>query len=474
MRSKKAIFYLFRVINLITVYDRFKAISYCIGFAVGFLGFHLFMLQAQTPNKDRSQQLEQKVIYLLEQAPLVDGHNDLPDRIRNQFENHLNRIDLARNTKEIKIGFGERGGIPFQTDIPRLRQGHIGGVFFAAYIPPEIRGTAAVPYLFEQIDMIQRIATDYSNHFALALSAADVVRIHKSGKIAMLIGIENGEAIDSSLAVLRQAFNCGARYLTLTHAKTTDWADACDWAAFSSNQAVHGGLTPFGHEVIREMNRLGMMVDVSHVSDQTAIDALKTSVAPVIFSHSCVRALCHHQRNVPDNILRLLKENGGLIMLNFLPYFISEELRIAETPADLEWKRLSDLYPNDPKRAEREYYAWASAQTFPKATISQLADQIDHIRQVAGIDHIGIGSDFDGADETTVGLEDVSDFPKLFVELLDRNYSSEDIIKIAGGNILRVMRSVEQAAKRIQRQRSASEALIKELDGPIPAKQEIR
>lgn len=272
--------------------------------------------------------------------------------------------------------------------------------------------------------------------------------------------------------MLRQAFNCGARYLTLTHVKTTDWADASDWDAYFTNQAIHGGLTPFGREVVREMNRLGMMVDLSHVSDGTAIDALKTSAAPVIFSHSCARALCNHPRNVPDDILRLLKENDGIIMVNFYPMFVSEEVRIAFIPADLEWKRLSDLYPNDQKRAEKEYYAWFGRQTFPKATISQLADHIDHIRKVAGIDHIGIGSDFEGTEDEPIGLEDVSGYPKLFIELLNRNYSSEDIVKIAGGNILRVMRSVEQVAKRLQRQRPASEALIKELDGSMPTKQE--
>jgi membrane dipeptidase len=434
--------------------------------AISLVGLPPNMLNAKTQDGDRSPQLEQKAIRLLEKAPLVDGHNDLAEKIRAQYGNHLSKIDISRSTKDI------RTVAPFQTDIPRLRQGHVGGVFFAAFVPPEIQGTAGVPYLFEQIDVIRRIATDYSNDFALALTASDVERVHKSGKIAILIGIENGAAIDNSLAVLRQAFNCGARYLTLTHGRTTDWADASNWDAYSTNQGIHGGLSPFGREVVREMNRLGMMVDLSHVSDSTAIGALKTSVAPVIFSHSCARALCNHPRNVPDDILLLLKENDGVIMLCFYPQFISEEVRIGFIPADLEWNRLSNLYANDPKRAEDEYYAWYSHRLFPKATISQLADQIDHIKKVAGIDHIGIGSDFEGIEDTPIGLEDVSDYPKLFIELMKRNYSSEEIMKIAGGNVLRVMRSVEQVASQLQRERPASEALIEELDGPKPPKQQ--
>lgn len=434
--------------------------------AISLAGLPPHMLNAKTQDGDRAKRLEQKALSLLEKAPLVDGHNDLAEKIRAQYGNHLSKIDISRSTKDI------RTVAPFQTDIPRLRQGHVGGVFFAAFVPPEIQGAAAVTYLFEQIDVIRRIATDYPNDFAFALTAADVERVHKSGKIAILIGIENGAAIDNSLAVLRQAFGCGARYMTLTHGKTIDWADASNWGAYSMDQAIHGGLTPFGREVVGEMNRLGMMVDLSHVSDSTAIDALKTSAAPVIFSHSCARALCNHPRNVPDDILRLLKANDGIIMLSFYPQFISEEVRIGFMPADMEWNRLSNLYPNDPKRAENEYYAWYGRQIFPKATISQLADHIDHVRKVAGIDHIGIGADFEGIEDTPIGLEDVSGYPELFVELLKRNYSSEDIVKIAGGNILRVMRSVEQVAKGLQRQRPASEALIKELDGLNPRKQQ--
>ena len=404
-----------------------------------------------------SQELERKAICLLEEAPLLDGHNDLPDRIRTRFQNHLDRIDIAKSTKEVNRG------IPLQTDIPRLRQGHVGGVFFAAFVPPGL-GPAAVPYLFEQIDLIRRLAARHPDAFGVALTAADIRRIRKSGRIAVLIGIENGDAIGNSLAVLRQAFACGARYLTLTHVTSTDWADAGDSDPATPGQARHGGLTSFGREVVKEMNRLGMIVDVSHVSDATAVDALRTSEAPIIFSHSSARALCHSPRNVPDDILRLLKTNDGMIMVNFYSAFISEEVRIAYLPTDIEWNRLRDLYPDDLKRADSEYSAWFARQHFPRATISQVVDHIDHIRNIAGIDHVGLGSDFDGAEDTVVGLDDVSGYPALIAELLLRGYEPKDIIKIAGGNILRVMRSVEEVAQRVQRVRPASEARIEDLD----------
>lgn len=433
-------------------------------FLIAIVVLPITILHAQTATAVQTQSAREKALRLLSETPLVDGHIDLPDKIQEYYGNRLDRIDLASDLGKIALD------MPFQTDILRLRRGHAGGVFFVAYVGYE--EPDPVPKLFEQIDLIRRMVDRYPKDFALALTVDDVVRIHGSGKIAVLIGMENGYGIGNSLAVLRQTYSCGARYLTLTHVKTIDWADASDWGAFFTNQSLHDGLTPFGKEVVREMNRLGMMVDLSHVSDKTARDALACSEAPVIFSHSSARTLCNHPRNVPDDILRLLKKNDGIIMLNFTSYFISEEVRLANIPADAEWKRLHDLYPEDKKKAEHEYYAWASKRAFPKATISQVADHVDHIRKVAGLEHVGIGSDFDGTDDTAVGLEDVSGYPELIVELLRRNYSTADVAKVAGGNLLRVMRSVERISSRLQQQRPASEALISELDKQESVKHE--
>jgi membrane dipeptidase len=436
--------------------DALLAICAFVMLLISLFALPINSLHAQTTTAAQTQSAREKALRLLSETPLVDGHIDLPNKIQEYYGNRLDRVDLASDLGKIALA------MPFQTDIPRLRRGHAGGVFFVAYVGYEEPNP--VPALFEQIDLIRRMVDRYPKDFALALTADDVMRIHRSGKIAVLIGMENGYGIGNSLAVLRQAYQCGARYLTLTHVKTIGWADASDWDAFFTNQSLHDGLTPFGNEVVREMNRLGMMVDLSHVSDKTALDALKCSEAPVMFSHSSARALCNHPRNVPDDILRLLKKNDGIIMLNFTSYFISEEVRIANIPADVEWKRLSNLYPGDRKRLENEYTAWAASRKFPKATISQLADHVDHIRKVAGIEHVGIGSDFDGTDDTPVGLENVSGYPELIIELLRRNYSPADIAKVASGNILRVMRSVECISLRLKQQRPASEALISELD----------
>lgn len=433
-------------------------------FLIAIVTLPINSLHAQTTTAVQTQSAREKALRLLSKTPLVDGHIDLPNKIQENYGNRLDRVDLAGDLGKIALA------MPFQTDIPRLRRGHAGGVFFVAYV--SYKEPNPIPALFEQIDLIRRMVARYSKDFTLALTADDVGRIHRSGKIAVLIGMENGYGIGNSLAVLRQAYNCGARYLTLTHLKTIDWADASDWDLFFTNQSLHGGLTAFGEEVVREMNRLGMMVDLSHVSDKTARDALACSEAPAIFSHSSARAICNHPRNVPDDILRLLKKNDGIIMLNFTSYFISEEVRIANIPADVEWKRLHDLYPEDKKKAEHEYYAWASKRVFPKATISHVVDHVDHIRKVAGIDHVGIGSDFDGTDDTPIGLEDVSGYPELIAELLRRNYSSADVAKVAGGNLLRVMSAVEQISSRLKQQRPASEALISELDKQQSVKSE--
>jgi membrane dipeptidase len=392
---------------------------------------------------------------ILAGTPLVDGHNDLAENLLDRFDNHLGAFDLAAGTHTLAH--------PLHTDIPRLRRGAVGGVFFAAFVPPSLEGAAAVPVLFEQIDVIRRMAERYPQAFVLATSAAEVEQVHSSGRIATLIGIENGQAIGNSLAVLRQAYGAGARYMTLTHWKSTAWADA------GTDAPRHGGLSSFGREVVREMQRLGMLVDLSHVSDDTMRGALAIAEAPVIFSHSSARALCNHPRNVPDEILRRVTANHGIVMVNFAPSFVSEEVRLAEAPLEAEWTRLDKLHPGDQAKVEEGVRAWRLAHPTPKATLAQVVDHVDHIRRVAGIDHVGLGSDFDGIGETPVGLEDVSCYPALVGELLRRGYSERDVRKVAGENILRVMREAERAAARLQRQRPPSDARIGELDAPPAA-----
>jgi len=404
----------------------------------------------QSPAKEAA--LEAEAVKILTEAPLVDGHNDVPEQLRDRVKDNLDKLNLASDTRRLED--------PMQTDIPRLRAGHVGGQFWSVYVPTSFEGAAAVQVLFEQIDIVHRMAERYPETFAMAYTAADVERIFRSGKIACLIGMEGGHSIGNSLAVLRVAYACGARYLTLTHWNDTDWADA------GTDKGRHGGLTKFGREVVREMNRLGMLVDLSHVSDKTMLDALEVSEAPVIFSHSSARAICNHPRNVPDEIMQKVAAKGGVVMVNFAPGFISEKVRIWEQPVSVEWRRLEKLYPNDEKRAWKELKTWIAQHPGPKATLAQVADHIDHVRAVAGIDHVGLGSDFDGIARTPVGLEDVSKYPALVAELLRRGYSPDDVKKVAGGNILRVMREAEKAAERLRKTRLPSEALIEELDVP--------
>jgi membrane dipeptidase len=398
------------------------------------------------------------VRHILERTPLIDGHNDLAEQFRDRAKNHLDSLDLARDTGQLEP--------PLQTDIPRLRRGGAGGVFFAAYVPFRLQGPAAVAMMFEQMDVIRRVAGRHPETFALATSAAEVARIHHAGKIAALIGVEGGHAIGNSLAVLRQVYQCGARYLTLTHLKSNDWADAAIWPGVGEDSLRHGGLTPFGREVIREMNRLGMLVDLSHTADATMLAALELSEAPVIFSHAGARAVCDHPRNVPDEVLRRVAAGGGIVMVDFVPGFTTNEYRDWDGPAGTEWQRLEKLHPDDDKAVEAEFRVWKAQHPSPRVTLSQVADHIDHIRQVAGIEHVGIGTDFDGSDDFPVGLEDTSCYPALLAELLRRGYSTDEVRKVAGGNILRVMRRAEEVARRLRKTRAPSDALIEELDRP--------
>jgi membrane dipeptidase len=360
------------------------------------------------------------------QVPLIDGHNDYPWALRG--------LDPGRDFSKAEIA----KPVPsLMTDIPRLRQGGVGGQFWSVYVPSTMQGKEAVRATLEQIDIVHRMTKRWPETFEMAYTAADVERSFKAGRIGSLVGMEGGHSIDSSLATLRMMFALGARYMTLTHSANLPWADA------SPGPAVLSGLSTFGEEVIREMNRLGMMVDLSHVSPDTMEDALRVTEAPVIFSHSSARAICNVHRNVPDDVLQLVKKNNGVVMVTFVPSFISQAV------ADY------DARP----AAER------ANLPAPKATLSQVADHIDHIRKVAGIDHIGLGGDFDGITSVVVGLEDVSTYPALSAELLKRGYSDEDVKKIVGLNVLRVMRQVEKVAAGLQKTRQPSTATIEQLDG---------
>lgn len=362
------------------------------------------------------------------QVPMFDGHNDYPWEVREKAGKDASRLDI-------------RGAQPgTMTDIPRLRRGGVGAQFWSVYIPVGLAGAGAVTATLEQIDIVYQMLGRYPDTFELALTADDVERIFKAGKIASLIGLEGGHSIDSSLGALRMFHRLGARYMTLTHSANTPWADS------STDTPEHGGLSPFGEEVVREMNRLGMLVDISHVSPDAMEDALRVSQAPVIFSHSSARALVDVPRNVPDAVLRQLPKNGGVVMVSFVPGFTSAEVAAWDTAQEAERARLAKAAPGNDSAVAAGLQSWAAAHPAPKATLAQVADHIDHVRKVAGIDHVAYGSDFDGISSTPAGLEDVSTFPALTAELLRRGYSDEDVKKVLGLNLLRVMREAEAVA----------------------------
>ncbi len=382
-------------------------------------------------------------------VPLIDGHNDLPWQYRETVERKFSKLDVSKPQPQL------------MTDIARLREGGVGAQFWSVYVPSDFAESGssdAVTATLEQIDVVYELLRLYPQAFEIALTANDVERVFASGKIASLIGMEGGHSIANSLATLRMFHRLGARYMTLTHSRNTSWADS------ATDDPVASGLTEFGREVVREMNWLGMLVDLSHVSPATMHDALDTAAAPVIFSHSSARALCDHRRNVPDDVLKRLPANGGVVMVTFVPSFVSKEVKEHDERRDAEERRLRGLPGATKESVDEALRAWNSANPSPRATLAQVADHIDHIRKVAGIDHLGLGSDFDGISSVPVGLEDVSKFPALTRELVARGYSDEDIQKILGRNLLRVMRSVEETSARLQRERGPSEALIEELD----------
>ena len=379
---------------------------------------------------------------LHKQVPLIDGHNDYPWEVRQRAGRDLDKLDIARPQPAI------------HTDIARLRTGGVGGQFWSVYTPSEYAGQTAVTATLEQIDIVHQMLRKYPDTFELALTAADVERIFKSGKIASLIGMEGGHSIDNSLAALRMFHRLGARYMTLTHSKNTPWADA------ATDAPQHGGLTPFGEQVVREMNWLGMLVDLSHVSPDTMADAIGVSTAPVIFSHSSARAVNDVPRNVPDNVLQMLPKNGGVVMVTFVPGFLSPKVTAWNALETAENARLLQQLPNDEAGRKAGIEAWRKANPVPRATVADIANHIDHIRKVAGIDHIGLGGDFDGITSVPEGMEDVSKYPALTAELLRRGYSDEDVKKILGLNILRVMKAAEAASAKLRKERGPSAMLF--------------
>ena len=377
----------------------------------------------------RARELHKKV-------PLIDGHNDYPWALRENAARDLDKVDISKSQPTI------------MTDIARLKAGGVGGQFWSVYVPAD--QPDPVTATLEQIDIVHRMLRKYPETFELALTADDVERIFKKGKIASLIGMEGGHSIDSSLGALRMFHQLGARYMTLTHSKNTPWADS------ATDTPALNGLSPFGEQVVREMNWLGMLVDLSHVSPDTMKDAIAASEAPVIFSHSSARAVNDVPRNVPDDVLQLLPKNGGVVMVTFVPGFLS--VKVAQHNRERQLVEAANL---ELSKAESKVRmdGWDKEHPAPRATVSDAADHIDHIKKVAGIDHIGLGGDFDGITSVPLGLEDVSKYPALTAELLRRGYKDDEVKKILGLNILRVMRQVEKVSARLQKERAASPML---------------
>ena len=416
--------------------------------------FSVTRAQANDPNMARA-------LKVLRAAPVMDGHNDLPWRIR---EDSLHPMDVE--------AYDLRKKTPGMTDLARLKQGHVGAQFWSIYIPGEPTdgaykskgAVASTPgyarVQLEQIDIARRVIAKYPE-LQSASTSADVRAAMKNGKIASMMGLEGGHAIENSLSLLRQYYDMGARYMTLTHNVTLDWADA------ALDSAKHRGLTPFGREVVREMNRLGMLVDLSHVSPGTMSAALDVTQAPVIFSHSGSRELVNHPRNVPDSILARLPKNGGVVMVPFVNVFVSSAVKADDDSLAAVTAAATKRHPKDSAAVKSEVAAWRAKHPRPTASIAQVADHIDHIRKIAGVDHVGIGSDFDGITENVVGLEDVSKYPALFAELARRGWTDADLAKLSNGNVLRVLAEAEKVSARLKKTLKPSNATIEELDRKI-------
>ncbi|MBO9671033.1 MAG: dipeptidase [Sphingobium sp.] len=393
---------------------------------------------------------------LLATTPLIDGHNDWAETLVGMAGDKRWTMDLTKLDP-----------VAYDTDIERLRQGMVGGQFWSVFVSPNLPGPQQVKATLEQIDLIKSIVRRYPNDFVLARTAGDVIAAKKAGKIASMMGAEGGGQIDESFSVLRAYAALGVGYLTLTHSKTISWADS------ATDNPQHDGLTPFGVEVVRELNRLGMLVDLAHVSEGTMLDAIAASKAPVIFSHSSARAVTDHTRNVPDAVLKKLAENGGVVMVNFAPQYVSDARRIwgaeeGSLNALYNQPPLGGLYIGEPEKAKAAREAWLKAHPKPVVTIAMVADHIDHIAQVAGHDHVGLGGDYDGLAELPQGMSGVESYPALLLELMKRGWTDADIAKLAGGNILRVMAQAEKVATAMQNEQPAT-ATEKALDGEAKA-----
>jgi membrane dipeptidase len=387
---------------------------------------------------------------ILATTPLIDGHNDLAWEIR----------AYAKAPRDV-AAYDLRTRTPGQTDLARLAEGKVGAQFWSVYVPGEIKeGYARVQ--LDQIDIARQVIARYPDRLALALTADDIVREFRRGRVASLLGMEGGHVLENSLGTLRAYYDLGARYLTLTHNVTLDWADT------QAEPGRHRGLTRFGEEVVREMNRLGMLVDLSHTSVETMEDALRVSEAPVIFSHSSARALTDVARNVPDAILKRMPANGGVVMVTFVPGFVSKEVYDAYVAREARVKeRIASI--KDEAESKRVRKEMETAEPLPRATLAQVADHVEHVRKVAGPDHVGLGGDFDGMGEGPLGLEDVSKYPDLFAELIRRGWSDQDLRKLAGENLLRALRQAEAVSRRLRAARPPSTATIESLDGAAAA-----
>jgi membrane dipeptidase len=377
-----------------------------------------------------------RIARVLKATPLIDGHNDWPEALAEKAKDKRWTMDLTRLDPAT-----------YHTDIARLRAGGVGGQFWSVWVSADLPQVQQVKDTLDQIGMVHALAERYPRDFAMVTTAAEMRAAHKAGRIGSLIGVEGGGQIDGSMAVLRAYRALGAAYLTLTHSRTTDWADS------ATDNPRHDGLTPFGEDVVRELNRLGMLVDLSHVSEATMLDALRVTKAPVIFSHSNARALCDTPRNVSDAVLQQVAANGGVVMVNFAAQYVSEARRVWGADRSAEIARYNappfgGLYIGDPAGAAKALAAWEVAHPEPVATIAQVADHIDHIVKVAGHDHVGIGSDFDGVGDLPAGLSGVETYPALLAELMRRGWSDADVAKLVGGNMLRVMAAAETVAQK--------------------------
>jgi membrane dipeptidase len=390
---------------------------------------------------------------LLTRHPILDGHNDLPWTLRVADDVDLDSTDLDHAVATI------------QTDWPRMAAGGVGAQFWSVYVSADLVGETAVTTTLEQIDLVHELIRRYPGTLELALTADDVERIIAAGKVASLIGAEGGHSIGSSLGTLRALYALGVRYMTLTHNRSLPWADS------ATDDPVSGGLSPFGREVVREMQRLGMLVDLSHVSPDTMRDALDTAEGPLIFSHSSALAICDHPRNVPDEILARLPANGGTCMVNFVPAFVSQACRDWERGFAEDAKQRGFDFKNVPGRGQAKELRqeWIAKHPRPAVKLAEVADHVEHVREVAGVDHVGIGSDYDGVDWLPEGLEDTSTYPALIAELLRRGWSEEDCGKLASGNIIRTLRAAEETARGLSASRGPSRSRIEDLDKPVAA-----